>query len=198
MLITRKIRDVYTSNIKMTNQEIKSQNPMETAKMGMILTKIDIMIAEIDTIRAEPFNQKELYKIIENNEEGNPMSNGAEWRARTMKIIRETFYEIICSSNIPENYKKHEKMLKNVIKENRWTEKMEFVAVGWVETDNQHTWTKSKMTKRSGSNFEARMEIFETKTKVAIKCQENTQLGKYVYKNLLECKLEKKVVTKKN
>ena len=188
MLITRKDRNVYTTSIKMVNQEVKKQNPKETAEMGLTLAKIDIMISEIDTIRTEPFNQRELYKLIENNEDGNPMSNGAEWRARTMKLIKETFHEILFSSNIPETYSKHEKMLKNVLKENKWTEKMEFVAVGWIETDSQNTWAKSKLTKRSGSNIEARMEIFETKTKIASKCQENTELGKS--QNLLGNNLE--------
>ena len=178
MIITEKDKEVYSSSIKMLNQEINEQNPIDTIEMGLVLTKIDIFIEEIQTVRENPINQNELYEIIERGTEGNPMRNNADWRARVMKLTRDVFNEIIQASKIPETYRKHKKMLKNIIKENKWTERMEFVAIGWVESNDKHTWVNCKMTKRSGSNCEARMEILKTKTKIANKCKMKTNLSK--------------------
>ena len=123
MLITEKEKEVYTSCIKLTNQEINNQNPIDTVEMGLTLTKIDILIEEIDTVRDDPINQNDLYNIIERGDEGNPMQNGAAWRARVMKLTKDLFREILQSSRIPENYLKHKKVLQNIIKENKWTER---------------------------------------------------------------------------
>ena len=181
MLITEKEKEVYTSCIKLTNQEINNQNPIDTVEMGLTLTKIDILIEEIDTVRDDPINQNDLYNIIERGDEGNPMQNGAAWRARVMKLTKDLFREILQSSRIPENYLKHKKVLQNIIKENKWTEKMEFIAIGWVESNDQHVWVHSKMTKRVGFNWEAKMEIFQTKTRIANECKKRTKLGKKIY-----------------
>ena len=178
MIITEEEKGVYTSSIKMLNQEVDEHNPVDTIEMGLILTKIDIYIEEIQTVREDPINQNDLYKIIENGEEGNPMRNGAAWRARVMKLVKDVFSEIIQSSKIPKTFLKHRKLLMNIIKENKWTEMMEFVAVGWVETNDKHTWVHCKMTKRIGGNFEARMQIFKTKTTIANRCKKITQLSK--------------------
>ena len=179
MIITDEEKGVYTSCIKLTNQEVKNQNPIDTIEMGMTLTKIDIYIEEIKTVRDAPTNQNEIYKIIENGEEGNPMQNGAIWRARVMKLTKDIFNEIIQSSKIPENYEKHKKMLQNIIKENKWTERMEFVAVGWVETDEQNVWVHSKMAKQAGCNLNAKLEIFQTKTMIAKRCKKKTKMSKF-------------------
>ena len=178
MIITEKTNGVYTSSIKMLNQEINNQNPMETIEMGITLTKIDIYTSEIETIKEEPINQNELYKLIEEGENGNPMQNGAMWRARVMKLTRDVYHEIIQSSKIPETYKSHKKLLQNILKENKWTENMEFITIGWVETNKKHTWVNSKMTKRSENNFGAKLEIFKTKTTIAKKCRMKTNLSK--------------------
>ena len=188
MIITDKNKEVYTSCIKLTNQEINNQNPIDTIEMGLTLTKIDIYIEEIETVREDPINQNDLYKIIESGSEGNPMQNGAGWRARVMKLTKDIFYEIIQSSKIPENYQKHKKLLRNIIKENKWTEKLEFIAVGWVETDNQHAWVHSKMTKRTGFNYDAKMEIFQTKTRITNECKRKTNLGKRIKEFIIKSK----------
>ena len=178
MLITEKINDVYVSSIKFLNQEIDNQNPIDTAEMGIILTKIDIMLEEVFTVKEDPINQNELYRILHENDVGNPMRNGAMWRARVMKLTRNIFEEIMQSSKIPETYENHRKLLENIIKENKWTEEMEFITVGWIETNDKYTWANCKMTKRIGNNLEARMEIFKTKTMIAKECKKKTQLSK--------------------
>ena len=189
MIITEVNNGVYKSCIKLVNQEVNNQNPIDTIDMGITLTKIDIYVEEISTVRDVPTNQNELYKILENGDEGNPMQNGAIWRARVMKLTKDLFNEIIQSSKIPETYMKHRKVLKNIIKENKWTESMEFISVGWVETNNQNSWVHSKMTKRAGCNFEAKLEIFQTKTTIAKKCKKETKMSKllklYLYKRKL-------------
>ena len=186
MIITEENNGIYKSCIKLVNQEVNNQNPIDTIDMAITLTKIDIYIEEINTIRDVPTNQNELYKLLENGNEGNPMQNGAIWRARVMKLTKDLFNEIIQSSKIPETYGKHKKVLKNIIKENKWTESMEFISVGWVETNSQNSWVHSKMTKRAGCNFEAKLEIFQTKTKIAKKCVKETKMSKllklYLYK----------------
>ena len=182
MLITEENNGVYASSIKLMNNELENQNPIDTIEMGLTLTKIDILVEEIQTVREEPINQNDLYKLIEEGDKGNPMQNGAMWRARVMKLTKDVFYEIMHSSKIPETYKQHSRMLQNVIKENKWTESMEFVAVGWVETNEKYAWVCNKMTKRMGGNFEARMEIFKTKTKVLNECKKKTKLSKNITK----------------
>ena len=178
MIITEKNNNVYTSSIKLLNQELENQNPIDTIEMGLILTKIDIHIEEIETIRADAIDQNDLYKLLEEGGEGNPMRNGAIWRARVMKLTKDILNEILQSSKIPAAYQKHKKVLENIIKENKWTETMEFIAVGWVETNERNTWVHSKLTKRTGGNIEARMQIFKTKTMIANKCKKKTQLSK--------------------
>ena len=178
MIITEVNNGVYTSSIKLLNQELKNQNPIDTIEMGITLTRIDILIEETPTVKEDPINQNELYRLIEEGDKGNPMRNGAAWRARVMKLTKDIFNEIMQSSKIPETYKQHSKLLQNIIKENKWTEAMEFVTVGWVETNDKNAWVNCKMTKRMGGNFEARMKIFQTKMKIAKECKRKTKLSK--------------------
>ena len=88
MFLTSKNDGIYNSNIHVQNREIEEREVTELVRMGIILTKIDIMVQEISTIRTDCTDQAQMYKILENKENGNIMMCGAIWRSRAMKTIK--------------------------------------------------------------------------------------------------------------
>ena len=177
MLITANNEGIYEASITMLNKEVANYNPVDIAKMGIALTRIDIMATEISTVREEIFDLNDIYKILEGNNVGNPMRNGANWRARVMTVMKEILGSILQSSNITETYMKHYKVIHNFISENTWTENQEMITIGWVETNRTNTIVKCQMTKRCGHDFNLRMKIFETKKRITRKCKENNDIG---------------------
>ena len=189
MIITREKSGIYDTNIKMRNNEVEGMNPIDVAKMVINLARLDIMIEEIETIREDRYDMNEIYQILKNNTEGNPMRNGPRWRARVMSMMKEIFGQIMQTSKLPDMYITHQKVIENFIKENKWTEEQEMVIIGWVETTKEYTWARCKMTKRQGQNFKLRMEIFEMQKALSVRGKKDAQIGKKInllYKNIRE------------
>ena len=187
MIITEENEKIYTANIVMRSKEVGGTNPLETIKMLINLMRLDIMICEIQTIREDRYDMNKLYNLILEENAGNPMRNGPKWRARVMMLMKEIFMQIIQSSNIPDLYNTHHKIIEKFIKENRWTEDQEMIGIGWVETTKDKICAYGKMVKRQGSDIKLRMEIFETQKRLSIKGKEDAGIGKKIkfisYKN---------------
>ena len=181
MIITDEKNGMYQASITMVNDEVEGFNPIEIVKMIINLTRLDIMVEEIQTMREDRYDMNTIYKILAEGKEGNPMRNGPKWRARVMMVMKEILMRVLQTSSIPDMYRTHQKIIENFIKENRWTEDQEMIGIGWVETTAKLTCAKCKMTKRQGQNFKLRMEIFETQKKLNIRGKEDAKIGKKIY-----------------
>ena len=177
MILTLEENGMYNSSILLMNKEVEGLHPIDITKMGINLTRLDILIDEIKTIREDICDQNEVYKMIERAEDGNLMRNGRNWRARGMMVMKEVFYRVMQAKKVTEMYRTHQRVIENFIKENRWTEEQELVGVGWVETTKEFTCIKTKMTKRQGHNFDLRLEIFETKRKICQRYKKESETG---------------------
>ena len=180
MILTEEKGGLYVANMRMLNREIEGMNPVDVAKMMINLTRLDIMIEEIKTVREDRYDMNEVYRMLNNNEEGNPMRHGARWRARVMMVVKEIFNRILHAGNVTDMYNNHRRVIENFIKENRWTEDQELIGIGWVETTTNYTYARSKLTKRQGQNFHLRLEIFETKKQLIQKVRKDAEIGKKI------------------
>ena len=163
---------IYEGCLIVQNREIEDRSVTELIQMGITLMKIDIMIHEIKTIRSDCLDQAQMYKILEDSENGNIMKCGAEWRSRAMKTLKLVFLEVVQGSKIIEMYEMHQKVLENFIKMNQKNENQEYIGIGWVEATERNIKIKSKVTKKDCNHIAQRVEIYQTKTRILKECKE--------------------------
>ena len=168
---------IYEGCILVQNREIEDRQVTELIQMGLTLTKIDIMIHEIRTVRSDLVDHAQMYKILEETDAGNIMKNGTVWRSRAMKTLQVTFMEVMQASKILEAYENHCTVLNNFIIMNQKNENQEYVGIGWVETFEKCVKIKTKLTKKDCNHIQQRIEIFQTKTKILKECKESEHLG---------------------
>lgn len=168
---------IYEGSILVQNNEIEEREVTEIVKMGLVLTKVDIMLHEIVTIRSDCVDHAQMYKILEDNKNGNIMKCGTIWRSRAMKTLKIVFLEVVQASRILEVYEAHQNVLTNFIEMNQKNENQEHVGVGWIETFDKHIKIRTKMTKKDCNHIAQRVEIFQTKTKILKNCEEIKHLG---------------------
>ena len=168
----------YEGSILLLNKEIEDRSVEDIVKMIITLAKVDIILAEVGTIRTEVKDYAQMYKLLENLEMGNILLNGARWKSRTFVVINEVFTNILQAGKLPENFDLHQKVLDNFIKMNKWTEGQEHIGCGWIESYDKHVRAKVKLTKRNQNFINQRMEIFKTKTELVKHCQEREKTGK--------------------
>lgn len=177
MLICSKKNGIYEGVINVQNNEIESKDVTEMIKMGITLMKIDIMISEIRTVRAEVKDYAQMYKILEDETNGNIMRAGEIWRGKAMKTVEHTFMSVMQASKIVNEYEMHEKMLTNFVRMNQKNEGQEFMSLGWVESSDKQIEIKMKMTRRDCEHIQQRIEICQTKVQILRKCNENETIG---------------------
>ena len=178
MFLTSKSNGIYNSNIHVQNREIEDRDVTDLVKMGIVLTKIDIMSQEIKTIRTECTDQAQMYKILEDKNNGNIMMCGAVWRSRVMKTIKTILLEIVQGGKMLETYENHQDVLENFIKMNQKNESQEYIGIGWVESQEKNVTIRTKLTKKDCNHIEQRVEIYQTKAKILRECKENKFMGK--------------------
>ena len=177
MFITSKSEGIYNSNIHVQNREIEEREVIELVQMGLTLTKIDIMIHEISTIRTDCTDQAQMYKILEDEENGNIMMCGAIWRSRAIKTIKTVLLDIVQGGKMIEAYESHQNVLKNFIKMNQKNEGQEYIGLGWVESQEKNISIRTKITKKDCNHIAQRVEIYQTKAKILKECKENKFMG---------------------
>ena len=148
MFLTSKNDGIYNSNIHVQNREIEEREVTELVRMGIILTKIDIMVQEISTIRTDCTDQAQMYKILEDKENGNIMMCGAIWRSRAIKTIKTVLLDIVQGGKMLEAYESHQNVLKNFIKMNQKNESQEYIGLGWIESQEKNITIRTKLTKK--------------------------------------------------
>ena len=186
MILSREQNGIYEGSIMLTSEkEIDGKEPIEIVRMVTKLAKIDIVLNEVIAAKANVQDYAQMYKILE-EKEGNIMMSGNVWRGRTIETVRMIFNTIVQSGNITEAYSTHEEVLNNFLENTAWSEKMDFISIGWIENYEGKVKVKFKMTKRNSDFIDQRLEIFKTKTKLVTKCKETNNLGK---KTLLTSKL---------
>lgn len=190
MFICKENDGIYECNIQIQNREIEDREVTDLVQMGIVLTKIDIMIHEIKTIRSDCTDHAQMYKILDDKENGNIMRCGAIWRSRAMKTLKVTFLEIVQGGKMLEVYETHQNMLENFIRMNQKNESQEYIGIGWVEAHEKFVTIKTKLTKKDCNHMTQRVEIYQTKTKILKECKENKNLSK------LECLLKNIVGTR--
>lgn len=168
---------IYEGSIFVQNGEIEEREVTEIVEMGIVLTKIDIMLHEIVTIRSDCVDHAQIYKILEDKENGNIMKSGTIWRSRAMKTLKIIFHEVIQASRILEMYETHKNVLTNFIEMNQKNENQEHIGIGWIERFDKHIKVKTKMTKKDCHHIDQRVEIFQTKTKILKNCEGTNHLG---------------------
>ena len=177
MFLTSENNGIYNSNIYVQNREIEDREVTDLVQMGIVLTKIDIMIQEISTIRSDCTDQAQMYKLLEDKDSGNIMLCGAIWRSRAMKTIKTILLEIVQGGKMLEIYENHKNVLENFIKMNQKNEQQEYIGIGWVESQEKSIQIRTKLTKKDCNHIEQRVEIYQTKTKILRECKENKSLG---------------------
>ena len=179
MFICSENNGSYESNLQIQSREIEDRNVTELVEMGLTLTKIDIMLHEIKTIRSECKDHAQMYKILEDKENGNIMRCGAIWRSRAMKTLEVTFLEIVQGGKMLEIYEAHQNVLENFIIMNQKNENQEYIGIGWAESKDKVVTIKTKITKKDCNHMEQRVEIYQTKTRILRECKEGDIIGKY-------------------
>ena len=174
MLLCQLKDGIYEGSIMVQNKEINGIEVEGIIQMVTNLAKIDVCLNEIQTMKVEVKDLAQMYKLLE-EERGSMMLNGAIWRGRTMETIRKIFNTIIQASSITDAYENHEKVIKSFLRKIKWSEKMEFISVGWVEGYDGKIKVNFKMTKRNTDFIKQRIELFNVKTKIANKYKENTK-----------------------
>ena len=188
MFICNESNGIYESNIQVQNREIEDRDVTELVTMGIVLTKIDIMVHEIKTIRSDCTDYAQMYKVIEDRESGNIMRCGAVWRSRAMKTLKLVLLEIIQGGNMLEAYETHKNVLENFIQMNQKNEKQEYIGIGWAETYDKNVMIRTKITKKDSNHIDQRVEIYQTKTRILKENKENKNLGKmkiFIWKSFL-------------
>lgn len=180
MLLCELKNGIYEGTIKVQNNEVEERNVQNIIKMGIVLMKIDIMIVEVRTVRLEVKDHAQMYKLLEDMENGNIMRCGDIWRGRAMNTIEHIFMNIIQASKILEMYDMHEKVLTNFVQMNQKNEGQEHMSLGWIETFDKHIEVRIKMTKRDCNHIQQRIEICRTKVQILENLNENEKIGKYV------------------
>ena len=175
MLICSVNDGIYEGSLLVMNKEIEGKEVVELIQMVTTLMRIDILIEEVPTTKANTMDYNTVYKMLE--EEGNLMLHGSLWRARAMETIKQIFMTIMTGGKIVETYEAHRSLLKKFIEENMCTERQEFIKIGWVETYEKNVKIQIKMTKRTSDFIRQRMEIFKTKVNIVKKCQKKYELG---------------------
>ena len=160
---------IYRGNIMVLNKELKGREVVSLVQMALNLAKIDILLDEVKVAKTEVKDHQQIYKLLE-DENGNLLLNGGLWKGRALETVKTTFQTILYARNIAETYEQHEKMLKNVLEKCKWSERLEFVSIGWVENFDKTIKINVKLTKRSTDFIEQRLEIFETRTKILKNC----------------------------
>ena len=168
---------IYEGNILVQSGEIEERDVTEIVEMGIVLTKMDIMLHEIVTIRSDCVDHAQMYKILEDKENGNIMKSGTAWRSRAMKTLKIIFLEVVQASRILEMYEAHKAVFTNFIEMNQKNEGQEHIGIGWIELFDKHIKVKTKMTKKDCNHIAQRVEIFQTKTRILKSCEETSQLG---------------------
>ena len=169
---------IYDGSILIQNGEIDGRDVTELVKMGLVLTKIDIMLHEIMTIRSDCVDHAQMYKILEDKENGNIMKCGTIWRSRAMKTLKVVFLEIVQASKILEVFETHQNVLINFIEMNQKNENQEYIGIGWAEVFEKHVKIKTKLTKKDCNHIDQRVEIYQTKTRILKSCKEIEHLSK--------------------
>ena len=170
-------KGIYEGSLLVQNGEIEGREATEMIKMGIVLTKIDIMLHEIVTVRSDCADHAQMYKILEDNKNGNIMKCGTAWRSRAMKTLKLVFLEIVQASKILEVYETHQNVLLNFIQMNQKNENQEYIGIGWIEVYEKHVKIKTKLTKKDCEHIAQRVEIYQTKTKILKNCEEINHLG---------------------
>ena len=178
MLICSVNEGIYEGSVLLVNKEIEDRNVEDVIKMTITLAKVDIILAEVGTIRTEVADYAQVYKLIENTEAGNILLNGSTWKSKTFLTIKEVFMTIMQSGKLPETYDCHQKVLNNFVRMSKWADGQEHIGCAWVESYDKHVRVKIKLTKRSQEFLEQRLNIFRTKTELVTKCKENDKIGK--------------------
>ena len=177
MFVCSQNNGIYESNLHVQNREIEARDVTVLVQMGITLSKIDIMLHEIKTIRSDCKDYAQMYKILEDKENGNIMRCGEVWRSRAMKTLEVTFLEIVQSGKMIETYEAHQNVLENFIWMNQKNESQEYIGIGWAETSDRHVTIRTKLTKKDCNHMAQRVEIYQTKTKILKDCKENELIG---------------------
>ena len=188
MFICNENNGIYESNIQVQNREIEDRDVTELVTMGIVLTKIDIMVHEINTIRSDCTDHAQINKVLEDKESGNIMKCGTVWRSRAMKTLKLVFMEVIQGGNMLEAYETHKNVLENFIQMNQKNEKQEYIGIGWAETYDKNVMIRTKITKKDSNHIDQRVEIYQTKTRILKENKENKNLGKmkiFIWKSFL-------------
>ena len=178
MLICTINEGVYEGSVLLLNKEIEDKSVEDVAKMAITLAKVDIILAEVRTIRSVVADYAQIYNLLENIEAGNILLNGSTWKSKAFATIKEVFMTIMQSGKLLETYYSHQKVLDNFVRMSKWTDGQEHIGCSWVESYDKHVRVKVKLTKRDQKHLEQRLNIFKTKTELVTKCNENNELGK--------------------
>ena len=177
MLICTLSEGIYNGSILLIGKEIEDRSVEDVIKMVITMAKVDIILAEVGTVRTEVKDHAQIYKLIENLEAGNLLLNGGIWRSRAFATVKETFMTVLQSSRFPDMYDLHHRVLNNFVRMNKWCENQEHIGCGWVENFDKHVRVKIQFTKRKQEFLPQRMKIFKTKLEISKRCNENDTIG---------------------